>query len=366
MKDIKFGMLVSTEFQLFSVLKFVQNNTEGSRNNADLFIYQEIPNYQEKIKKITKLNLFKNIFVVRKLYDSNSKFVRKIVTFSRGIRFSYFRKIMCPEVKSEHYLILMVGSYNHISQYFCNSFQHDYLYYIDDGLGSYNGNVHNTNIRPLNKLLMKTLHKYDEVEKLYVNCLGMCKSKISRSINQIPVSLENDNNCIKSIFEEEKDAVYKRGDLIYLRYPEKDVQTHFSKVDECIKKVCSKYKDDFIIRRHPRDINSPIKDEYRYDLVNNFWENVCANEIVDTNILIGDYSTAQFTPKVLFNKEPYVVFLFLLFPHSDNYKLEYMEVVKSLQEVYQDHSKVIIPKNIDDFKLALDGIVAERLKYINE
>jgi hypothetical protein len=88
---------------------------------------------------------------------------------------------------------------------------------------------------------------------------------------------------------------------------------------------------------------------------NDLWELICARQITDNHVLISGYSTAQFSPKFLYNKEPWLIFTFKLYTgfFSDQ-KIESMqEVIERIRNGYENKEKLLIPKNVEELKEAL-------------
>ena len=88
------------------------------------------------------------------------------------------------------------------------------------------------------------------------------------------------------------------------------------------------------------------------------WEIECQNTITDNHVLVSFFSTASFTPKMLYGKEPYVILLYKMlgveFFNAD-------ELVSSLQLLYSNPEKVILVENFDELHA-----VIEKLEFINE
>ena len=74
------------------------------------------------------------------------------------------------------------------------------------------------------------------------------------------------------------------------------------------------------------------------------WEIECQNTITDNHVLVSFFSTASFTPKMLYGKEPYVILLYKMlgveFFNAD-------ELVSGLQSLYSNPQKVILVENLD-------------------
>lgn len=97
---------------------------------------------------------------------------------------------------------------------------------------------------------------------------------------------------------------YRPRDVIYLEQPVDAAETELIQRQRATLALLSEiYGDRLIVRRHP-GMKNEKKGDYRYDTDYDMWELVAAKQISRENILIGEYSTAQITPKLLFGKEP--------------------------------------------------------------
>ena len=88
------------------------------------------------------------------------------------------------------------------------------------------------------------------------------------------------------------------------------------------------------------------------------WEIECQNTITDNHIIVSFFSTASFTPKMLFGKEPYVIFLY------KTLGIEFFnanKLVNSLQSLYNNPKKIILVEDLDQLKR-----VIEELEFLND
>jgi hypothetical protein len=106
-----------------------------------------------------------------------------------------------------------------------------------------------------------------------------------------------------------------------------------------------------ILRRHPIMKNEK-KGDFRYDEDYDMWELVVAERITNNNILISSYSTAQMTPKLLFGKEPRVVFLYNILSPQKNIRLE--QSYTDFNNLYCNAQRVIAPKTIEELTAFLE------------
>lgn len=361
---MKFGALIATDYQLFNILKFVFYDTEKSKKNIDLYISSSIQNVHKKAEKLRETGLFSNVYIIDKIIYSNNFILRKIkssyLTFSKNSFLKFVNKKDREDILGKNYDIVIVPCATLLCEMFYNYFQHQKIYYIEDGLGSYFGNIHNTTMTSLHRYVIKILRREVKVDKIYVNQSKLCNVNFVNEIVNIPGSFtEVYKEMLKKIF---LDKCYKQcyfdDDIIYLRQPLQDFGDRFLMIESDLIK-CAKniYLDRLIIREHPRnhyqfDNNCDI----RIDNFNTMWECVSFEELTNNNVLIGMFSTAQITPKILFNKEPVIIFLFKIFPLPESKKREENDVVNLLLNIYQDKRKIFVPENINEYIHILKGL----------
>jgi len=110
-------------------------------------------------------------------------------------------------------------------------------------------------------------------------------------------------------------------------------------------------KNNIKIKIHPRTI---IKDNVPKSCIidnNIFFESLFLKINFKNKVFISGISSATLFSKLIFNQEPYVIFLYKLYDldkytfGSDNY-LDFLEKFKSL---YSDTNKVFIPETLNEF-----------------
>ena len=78
-----------------------------------------------------------------------------------------------------------------------------------------------------------------------------------------------------------------------------------------------------------------------------------ADFVNEDSILISFFSTAAFTPKLLYGKEPYLLFLYKLIRepvfHAD-------QVVDGLRRCYFRPEKIMVPETITELLTLIEGL----------
>ena len=191
-----------------------------------------------------------------------------------------------------------------------------------------------------------------------MNNKELCRSSIAPCIKQLP-SLKNASedfwNLIKRVFAyDDSNELYLKYSIIYLMQPNDYGLLEIDRINLQIEQILGSKEGKCIARPHPRQeniLNSVIYMDYSRDI----WELLCVDKISDNHILISMCSTAQLIPKMLFNKEPYLIFTYKLFknvlPNEVYNKIENM--VENIKSVYQDKTKIYVPTNIEEVQMCL-------------
>lgn len=357
----KFGIIVLTDYQLFNVFKFVYFNCENSKGNTDLFVCESIKNIDLKIEKLLATNLFSNVIKVKNIKYSKNIIVRKFNT----IKYSIFDKkvfskfIDGKKVTTNKYQILITPCATLMCEIFCNFFIHDEIYYIEDGLGSYFGNIQNRTLTKLHRAYLKITGGLENISKLYVNNKEFCKSTVTNFIFQIPGEIDNNfrESICKIFMYNNIDNKYSPNDIVYLQQPLQDFGVKFVKKEiDILKRIYNFADNKIIIREHPRSNVDDSISYIRKDKQSAMWEIVLLNNITDSNFLIGMFSTAQMTPKILYNKEPYIIFLFNIFPLKQKVIIEEEKMFNDLKNIYKAKEKVVAPKTVYELEKILEII----------
>lgn len=160
------------------------------------------------------------------------------------------------------------------------------------------------------------------------------------------------NEYYNYIFNYKKEFDYNEK-VIYLE----QIYTNFHEFDELENKLIEQlkinFKDDFIIKRHPRSNKN-----YKLKCIEDKspWELVCMNNKIEDRILISVNSTACITPKVLFDKEPIIIILAKIFPDDLNIANHVCTLFEKLENTYKNKNRVFIPNNFDELNKIFDYI----------
>ena len=135
--------------------------------------------------------------------------------------------------------------------------------------------------------------------------------------------------------------------IIFLEQPLHFVEGLNSDIKNIADEVLSK---EYIIKLHPRT------NENNYDNFNIYknnsipWEVINLNSDLEDKVLVSYYSTACVSPKIIFDQEPIIIFLYNIQGLKDILTDETKKFIEKFQDLYEDQSKIFIPETIKELK----------------
>lgn len=219
--------------------------------------------------------------------------------------------------------------------------------YYDDGTGSYIGSAISSMPSRL-ELALGVPVRFFVPDNIYLYAPKLCKDYDNLKIKQLPAISEPDayeKYRSKEIINNEK--------VVFLdQYPH----------NEALLKLLSEWAEEIIIKKHPK---CPNEDKYKEYGFAHIWSNLQPFELslmeddcLENRVFITECSTASMTPKILYNKEPFVIFLREMAEYR--HQREYEEIdglIYRFREIYEDKRRVYIPKTINEFKKIMDTVL---------
>jgi hypothetical protein len=195
-------------------------------------------------------------------------------------------------------------------------------------------------------------------------------NNLKRNVNILKAPYLNETDEFKNIM----DAIfnYKRdlefyGDIIYFaqNFAKDYNMQEFEFLEEKIYQIIDEKIQDkkVCIKLHPRAEKKQIKNFKILSTIGP-WESAI-NDIddIESKILISISSTAIITPKLMCNKEPYVISLVYIFEEymkeileDYNYTEKLIQLLEKVKDSYKDKEKFFMPKNIEELEEVLEKI----------
>lgn len=346
--DGKVAMVCNTPYQILTAINMLVNKVEDI-SHVDLFVIDCFSNSKNTIANLIKSKLFDNIIVCKPKTVKANKF-RTFFDLCNTSKLLNRYEFSDTNFLKYKYKTLFVGDGNELG--ICiHKINRCEIIAFDDGAISYVGNCFQDNIgilyRVVGRLLKIGVFSY-KINKIYVNCKEACNSKIE-TIEQLP--LINNENCLikyaNEIFGFGIDSKLKNYRYILLDQVLSEKKGFNGKELNILYDENLVLREKGIVRKHPRKENINIdSNKIACDTVKNMWELETMRNISPNNVLIGAGSTAQITPKMISNKEPYIIFTYLLFFEKNE---EFFQIAKMITNMYEDKTKIFIPKNLEEF-----------------
>ena len=359
MREKRIVYACDTPLQILNAINLHENSFSTYR--GDMFIYDQFGKAKEIADKLRNVDIFDNVYLIKR-YKEYSGVLQKIATIKRML-FPYLtiKKYLSGknEIKKRKYNYAVLSFITTFSITVFGISKKRVFIQLEDGIGTYIGNILNDYTTGLFKKVI-SITSYNTIlrpEKVCVYNPQVYKGNIPVLCLKNCLSKEVSEK-VEYVFEYNQNQIYKDSKMIYLSQPLYDVKG-FNEKKQCeINLVLEKYRQEILVRMHPREQKNMFV-HYNIDTVKNLWELECIHQIDDDNILISGFSTAQLMPKILMNKEPYVVFLYKLVIEDVNneYWKEIKNFIDEFKGFYSNPDKIYIPETVSEFEKTISAIM---------
>ena len=356
--------ICSTPYHIFNAINIVHSS--NTNDKADLFILDYSKECVEIYQSIDKNNtLFDKVLLIEVKntfsYINKGKISYMLNAIKKLSNAITKKKINSLLPASNKYDEIFIGGPDLpsqlIFQYYYNTSKSK-LNLIEDGIYTYTIFEKSRNIK---KYISKILYGYyylDLCESMYIyNPKLIFNPPSSIKLVKIPYIDRNDLQLMgfyKNYIIRPSEARYEEKIILFdaAFFNEKDNNKQHELFNNLYNLVDN---ENISLKLHPRtELN-----KYRADLKkisdSQAFEFTTINTSFNDKILISIISTACITPKLIFNEEPYVIFLFKLFEES-NQKWHYThKFFENFVNTYSNN-KVFIPNNIKELEDILSRI----------
>ena len=227
---------------------------------------------------------------------------------------------------------------------------------IDDGLASYFGNW-TERLRSHGYLRLLQIRNMgrdiSSPKALYLLQPALCSSTITTNIKMLPLMQPSFLKVAFDIFNIPHSISGYAQKIVWLSL----VSNNLEKKEGTLKiaDILEEHKEDVLIRLHPREIRQDVYKRFSVDENNYMWEVQVGMTAIEEKLLITQGSTAVFTPKLMYNKEPYILFTYKLIPLPNNTTTqEFQSLVTKLKKLYNYPERIYEPETWKDFKTSID------------
>lgn len=363
-----------TPFQILNAINYKLSYKTTSE--MDVYICIKFRDSEKIAKKLSDIGLFHQIYLVKNLnYDDLKPFTKKIKIL-KDLMIPQKAILQCLDknytLSEKKYSIIISAGYLNFNIYFSRWFQKRgaEIYFFEDGIESYlekNTADNYSGIYRLMSELTKNGGTSLDINELYVYRPDLIADpgKYEKifplpSLNRIPLNVKEDLN---KVFGYEKKLLSAK--VIYFDQigtgDFADGNLMFSIQNSILHELNNKFGENNIqIKLHPRTQDKVYSHSVRTFKTAVPWELIIMNESINNRILVSLSSTACLTPKLIFDEEPVVIFLFKLFPLKGYENVA--DLIFKVKELYREPNKICIPQNIEE----LDGMLEQILKRDNK
>lgn len=356
----------STPYQILLAIHIKRSMYQG--DEADIYVLNHFSEAQVVCKNLQGVDLFRRVKFVDCIRFTNSfssnkikRLYQKFIIYSKyktiSNQYFDFGKYRYDEVLLTYPDVIIQLGLKVLFKWNPNIKIHMY----EDGTGGYSSDILAATVykKYLNKItgFGKVIDQYDNL-MLFMPELYVGETKIPKK--KIPFMNKNDNNLSKTVnhvFGYENDLTIDEK-IVYLEQPMNHVPRLNEKIKEIIENILV---DDYIIKLHPRSKSEEYGNHKIFQKNSVPWEIICLNNDIENKVLISYYSTAGISNKIIFDKEPMIIFLLELeellefYRPPENLKL----AIDKFRSTYRDPERVRLPKNLTELNQCLSELIKD-------
>ena len=361
--DRKIAIFADTPLHVMNSLNLVWHNVENTKGNCDFFIHKQFSGYNNLITSLENSNLFKNVYacnipIKREEKKTEHAYLRTLELFFPN---RFLKKWTGGlDLRNKYDVLLMPAPLRFTVALYDLNRKADVWFY-EDGTANYYGNIlemYGPKSKHLLKVLFNKGHETINPSRMYVNNVELCYRPVKWEIMPLPSIANNNDEFIKLLRKwfSGQNGEPRRKQITYLSAP-----IEIKKEETILKSVLTpllSFHNQVEVRPHPREEK---REYYGLSVAHNdvLWELMCATNVDETSVLISDYSTAQFMPKLLFNKEPYLVFTYRMYKsiREGNILRKIDKMVNKFVQSYNHPEKIFVVSSCEEYIKALMKIV---------
>lgn len=324
-----------------------------SHAKADLYVVNLFKNANTLVERLQASGIFRHVILFEE-YKVYPPVIQKLMTllwimFPRATMEKYAHQHVPEQCYSRVYIS---GYFSLMDSVKLTQSQAEFVEY-EDGLRNYCYDDTEARARTglfnlINKLFLNNRLSYD-ITTVYLNQKEAHTGTQFTAVLDIPKATEpkQENDILKTVFEYCENTVYREHKFVYLTQPLSETTLTKAQL-ETEKDILSVLDKGTVVRVHPRQSAEDYQNFF-LDTANNLWELECQDKITDEHVLISAFSTALFTPKMLCDKEPTVIFTYKLYGSS----LDFTNLTDMLRRMYRHPERVIVPNTLEELKVCL-------------
>lgn len=368
---MKILFMCSSPFTIFNSLNAVCSIDRDLYKNIDIALFHKTEAVSKISKRIQESGMFHNVYNYRDIQLSQNKLViMLLICFFPRLMFKKMGLDSDAKGLPRDYDIIISQNWFFFSMILRMN-KKAKLYKIEEGVGTYlklQGSVSTRSVylQYANKLLFQN--------RLENNFCGLIVYRpdllyqTSRDVYKLPQMKKQFCQLYFEIFQYKENTLYRNhkyiifggGEMNSLHSnirSEDSSSSGFKGLYDIINaNIIQGLKGcDILYRKHPAE-QYPVIDNAEIDPFNNLWEIECGEQIEDHHVLISFVSSCMWTPKILYGREPELIFLYPLL-NIEKEKVESMDdYVKKLKKVYSEPERIHIINDINDLDMVLPNL----------
>lgn len=357
-----------TPFQVMGAISLVNQ----LHISADLFITNTFSGCERYYNYLKKLEIFDNVILIdekmykqkHSIFDSNSKLKQHL-----NIAFMYKSIDLIikdigfnPDIYDHLYCSSKAFS-GRLAYLYCKKHKYDCeLIYFDDGIGSYfdKSLYKASKLDTILRRLLIGAASYGNIKKIYLynpelyEKINGIQNIDLKKLSFFPKNKENDA-LMKELFGNHKgQSICEKNYIYFDSLRDVEVTKEGSEIIDKLLEILTreKGKDNILVKKHPRDEMADENEKAFAPIEAYCYMNDFSDAVFLTNI-----STAVFTPKLLFNQEPTIIFINQIVYDQliRREKEKMLWLIENLRELYNDKNKIIIPKNTEEYEAIINN-----------
>lgn len=364
----KILFMCSSPFTIFNSLNMICCINKNLYKNIDIALFHKTDAVSEISKTLQKSKIFDHVYNYQDIQLSKNKLVTMLLV-------CFFPKLMFkkmnldPEMKKlpRDYDIIISQNWLFFSMILRMN-KKAKLYKIEEGVGTYlklYGSIAERSVylQYANKLLFR-----NRLENNYCGLIVYRPDLLyqtSKDVFKLPQMQKQFSQLYFDVFQYKKNTLYKTHKHIIFGGGEMNsLHSNIKKNDSLLSDFMGLYDiiNTYIIqnlenryilyRKHPAE-QRPDIENIEIDQFNNIWEIECGEQIENHHIMISYMSSCMWTPKILYGKEPTLVFMYPLLSLEKEKMLSMDSYVKKLKSIYSDPKRIHIVSSTEELEKVL-------------
>lgn len=366
---MRFLYFCNSAYQLINTLNLHKHHQSGfeeySEYSADLIVQNSFDKADRIVETIDRNGIFEHAWLFNKSVNKGNLHIlnslRNIAFPSWNLEKNYGFQI---EDLKNRYDAIVVPKFAPVIAAIWQINPNAELFLQEDGAGSYfayfDMEMRSKSYKVLYKFFNHGRDFYD-YKKIYINCPEFYFREDRELIVKIPEFEEDDLKQIADILGAAETEEETGKDIFWFSQKVSDDKSKENFESDEALDYLKQYKERVLYFPHPRfpygteGFDQPEKEQ--------IWEIRVLNlENISHDVIISIHSTACLTPKILFDKEPYVILLYKIVIRHDWPYFEMMDrVISAFKSSYIEPSKVMIPETIEEYRRMIDDFVEQNV-----